>query len=184
MAVRFNPTEFPTTHYNLPRLRIQSYLKQSMDKRSFFSTVDLKLMIGNCSTFLNLLASKPVFMVDSLRTFLGLHSANFREVDIYIAQVTKDEALRHSAMQSDLMAENEKLSDESIGDGNKPSIVLKDKFTFKGVDRRRSGGTFRYNLFCTLGESKWYCEKTVAELGDFIQSLSRADRQTRDSWLR
>jgi hypothetical protein len=184
MAVRFNPTEFPVSHYNLPRLRIQSYIKDSMDKRAMFSTVDLKLMTGNCSTYLNMLACKPVFMVESLRTFLGLNSANFREVDIYIRQVTQDEASRHKAMQSSLMADNEKFSDDSAKDIKASSIELRDKFAFKGVDRRRSAGEYRYNLFCTLGESKWYSEKTVANLAEFIHSLNRSSREDRDSWQR
>lgn len=183
MAVRFNTIEYPVSHYNLPKLRIQDYIKKSMDKKTVFSTVDLKMMIGNCCTFLNLLACQPLFMVSSLRTFLGIHNLNFREVDLFIERMTQDEKEHHDTMRSSLMQDENKDLLKSL-DPVKSPLQLRGSFWFKGIDRHRVAGKMKYTLFCRVGQTKWYVEKTTEDLEAFVKSLMMADRSRREDWLR
>lgn len=179
MSVRFNAAEFPISHFNLPRLRLQDFVKKSLNKKVVFSTVDLKLMIGNCSTFLNLLASDPVFLVGPARAFLGVQNLNFREVDICQERLAADERAHHASMREEVR------KTESPPDGRKSSLLeLRDAFAFKGVDRRAAFGKSKYTLFCSLGQSAWYCEKTAADVAGFVRGLRKEERERRDEWAR
>lgn len=183
MSVKFNLGEYPISHYNLPKLRLQEFVKKSLNKKVIFSSVDLKLMIGNCSTYLNLLASSPVFMVGQLRTFLGVQNLNFREVDIFNERMAAEERLNHEHMREEVRRTDE--TPEKADENRKSSlIVLKDTFKFKGVDRTSVFGKSKYTLFCSLGQSSWYCEKTREEVSAFIKLLKREDREKKDEWLR
>lgn len=180
MNVRFNVKEYPITHYNLPRLRVQEFVKKSLNKKAVFSTVDLKLMIGNCSTYLNLLAANPVFMVGQLRTFLGVQNLNFREVDVFAECMAREERANQDAMM-----ESVRKIEEEPEDLRKSSLIeLRDSFRFKGVDRTTVFGKHKYNLFCSLGQSKWYAEKTLDDFVNFIQSLRKEDTEKKAEWLR
>lgn len=180
MSVKFNPTEFPISHYNLPKLRLQEFVKKSLNKKAIFSTVDLKLMIGNCSTYLNLLASNPIFMVGHLRTFLGVQNLNFREVDIYDERMATDEKQHHQSMREEVR----KIDDKPTELRNSSILELKDSFVFKGIDRTAVFGKSKYTLFCSLGQSSWYCEKTAEEVSTFIRELRKEEREKKDNWLR
>lgn len=183
MSVKFNLVEYPVSHYNLPKLRLQEYIKKSLNKKAVFSSVDLKLMIGNCTTYLNLLSSVPLFMISQLRTFLCIQNLNFREIDIYCERMAKEERENHNSMKESIrkMEEVADMPEEL----RKSSILeFKDTFNFKGVDRTAVFGKSKYTLFCNIGQSSWYCEKTCDEVKEFIKSLRKEEREKKDAWLR
>ncbi len=179
LNLRFNVIDYPISFRNIPKLEIQSYIDKSIDKKNDFSMVDLKMMIGSCSNYLNNVASTPLFMIDTLREFLGLRNINFREIDLYIQRISNEEKTNYNNMKGSIMKIETK---RDINIENR--VELKDKFVFKGIDRRLIFNKYKYTLFCSLGQSKWYCEKSAENIIDFIKSLRIEERTKKDEWLR
>ena len=203
LNLKYNVADFPISFHNLPKLEIQHYLKKSndakfnKDSKQPFTTVDVKMMIGSCTNFLNSLSSNPLFFHENLRSFLGLRNLNFRELDLYIqnAQISEKEnyrGMQGSILNFDLrgspsvgMSPAKQQPDDSQQDNLQSSVVnFKDLISFRGEDRTTVGGVTRYTLFCKLGDSSWYISKAKEELQELIDSCKGEDRIQRDEWAR
>ena len=153
-------------------------MKKSTEKKDKFSLIDIKMMVNSCSSFLNDLSNNPIFMVDNLRSFLGLRNINFKEVDEFIKRTSAEERDNHKAMEMSVIKIN-----SQIFQTKEQAVQLKDQFVFKGIDRQKVLGNVKYSFFCGLGQSKWYFEKQVVEVTEFVKGLMFEQRVKKDQWL-
>ena len=133
-------------------------------------------MTTSCNNFLNEVCSNPLFMTDRLRNFLSLRNINFKEIDAFIERATKEEKANFALMQHSV------LKFENASPQTQGQVALKDRFVFKGVDRTSVLDQTRFTLFCSLGQSKWYFEKTHEDISQFVESLGFEDRERKDQW--
>lgn len=202
MNLKYNVADYPISFHNLPNLEVQHYLKKNndakfnKDSKQAFTMVDVKMMIGSCTTYLTTLASQPLFFNENLRGFLGLRNLNFRELDLHIQNSQSSEKDNYKAMQGSILNFDLRGSPSAGVSPFKPlperdddnlyeSVVsYKELITFRGEDRTTISGQTRYTLFCKLGDSSWYVSKTKTELEQLIQGCTGEDKIQRDEWTR
>lgn len=134
------------------------------------------MLLASCNSFLDEVTANPLFLTDRVRNFLGLRGLNFREIDAHIERAAREEKASFALMQHSVL----KFDAASLPGA--PAPAPKDRFVFQGVDRTSVLDLTRFTLFCSLGQSKWYFEKTREELAQFLESLAGEERARKDRW--